>query len=161
AVLLQNIGSIHARAHRYPDAKDAYERALPLLKRHFGEQDPHVGSVLANLALVYRNLGDYERAFEMAQHGLEMDSTVPGPDHPDVGIDWLNLARISDKLGDERLALEQVDHAIEILGRRLPAGHPLRIQAANFRAGFLIQLGRLGEARKTLENFAATEAAGV
>src|SRR5262249_35006247 len=51
--------------------------------------------------------------------------------------------------------------AIEILGRRLPAGHPLRIQSANFRAGFLIQLGRLGEARKTLENFAATEAAGV
>jgi serine/threonine-protein kinase len=161
AVLLQNIGSIHARASRYQDAKAAYERALPLLRRHFGEQDPHVGSVLANLALVYRNLGDYERAFEMARHGLEIDTSVSGPDHPDVGIDWLNLARIADKLGNERLALEHIDRAIEIFGHRLPPGHPLQIQAANFRAGFLIHLGRLAEARKTLDNFANTKAGGV
>ena len=64
AVLLQNIGSIHARAGRFQDARDAYERALPLLRRHFGERDPHVGSVLGNLAYVYRSLGDYARAFE-------------------------------------------------------------------------------------------------
>jgi hypothetical protein len=43
----------------------------------------------------------------------------------------------------------------------LPPEHPLRIQAANFRAGFLIELGRLGEARKTLENFPSTETASL
>jgi hypothetical protein len=41
AVLLQNIGRIHSRAGRFQDAKDAYERALPVLRRHFGERDPH------------------------------------------------------------------------------------------------------------------------
>jgi serine/threonine-protein kinase len=161
AVVLQNIGGIHTRASRYQEAKAVYERALPVLRRHFGERDPHVGAVLGNLAFVYRNLGDYERAFEVAQNGLEIDTAVSGPEHPDVGIAWLNLARISDKLGDETLALKQIDRAVEIFGQRFPPGHTLRIQAANFRAGFLIELGRLREARKTLENFNATEAAGV
>src|SRR4029079_19378860 len=32
AVLLQNIGSMHRRAFRYREAKDAYERALPRLR---------------------------------------------------------------------------------------------------------------------------------
>jgi non-specific serine/threonine protein kinase/serine/threonine-protein kinase len=157
AVLLQNIGSIHARASRFQEAKEAYERALPLLRRHFGARDPHVGAVLGNLSFVYRNLGDYAQAFEAAQRGLEVDASVSGPDHPDVGIAWLNLARISDKLGELRLALEQIDRAIEIFVRRFAPGHPLRIQAANFKAGFLIELRRLGEARKTLDNFSATE----
>lgn len=161
AVLLQNIGSIHARAGRFRDAKEAYEQALPRLTRNFGERNPRVGSVMGNLAFVYRNLGDYERAFETAQRGLAIDISVSGPDHPDVGIGWLNLARISDKLGDERLAVGQIDRAIEIFRQRLPPEHTLRIQAANFGAGFLIQLGRLGDARKTVEHFAAAEAAGL
>jgi tetratricopeptide (TPR) repeat protein len=127
------------------------------LRRHFGARDPHVGAVLGNLSFVYRNLGDYAQAFEAAQRGLEVDASVSGPDHPDVGIAWLNLARISDKLGELRLALEQIDRAIEIFVRRFAPGHPLRIQAANFKAGFLIELRRLGEARKTLDNFSATE----
>jgi tetratricopeptide (TPR) repeat protein len=94
----------------------------------------------------------------VAQRGLEIDTAVSGSDHPDVAIDWLNLARISDKPGDEPLALEQVDRAIGILGQRFPPAHPLGIQAANFRAGFLIQMGRIEEARKTLEHFAVVEA---
>jgi serine/threonine-protein kinase len=159
AVLLQNMGSIHARARRFQDAKDAYERALPALTRHFGERDPHIGSVLSNLGQVYRNLGDYARALETAQRGLEIDTSVSGPDHPDVANALVKLARISDNLGDQRLALQQIDRALKIFEQRFPPGHPLRIQAANLRAGFLIELGQLAEARKTLENFAAMESA--
>ncbi|MGH9662946.1 MAG: tetratricopeptide repeat protein, partial [Bryobacteraceae bacterium] len=161
AVLLQNIGSIHRRARRYRQARDAYERALPLLKGHFGERDPHVATALSNLGVVYCSLGDYAQAFEKARRGLEIDTSVSGPDHPDVGIALLNLARISDTVGDRRAALEQVDRAIEIFGRRFPPGHPMRIRAANFKAGFLIELRRLAEARNTLENLAAREGVSV
>ncbi len=122
AVLLQNIGSIHARASRFPEAKEAYERALPLLQRHFGERDPHVGSVLGNLSFVYRHLGDYGKAFEMAQRGLEVDASVSGPDHPDVGIAWLNLARISDKLGEQPLASNKSTGPLKSSGTTLLPG---------------------------------------
>jgi serine/threonine-protein kinase len=161
AVLLGNIGSIHRRAHRYRDAKDAYESALPYLKRHFGERDPHVGSVLGNLSIVYRNLGDYARAIEMAQQALAVDSAVSGPDHPDVGVAWQNLALSTDTVGDTRQALGEIERAIKIFGQRLPPEHPLRIQAANIKAGFLIELGQLSDARKTLEDQDATQSAGV
>lgn len=161
AVLLQNIGGIYFRAHRYQEARDAYEQALPHLRRHFGEQDPHVGRALGNLASVYRSLGDYERAVELAQRGLGVDTSVSGPDHPDVGIAWMNLARSTDKLGDTQLAVEQIDKAIDIFGQRLTPTHPLRVQAANARAGFLIEMGRIGEARSTLEEFAAIESTSV
>jgi len=161
AVLLQNIGAVHDRARRYRDAKDAYEQALPLLKRHFGEQDHHVGTVLGNLAQLYQILGDYPRAFEAAQRGLEVDTTVSGPDHPDVGIAWLKLARISEKLGDQRLAVEQIDRASAIFGLRLPPAHPLRLYAAYFKAGFLIELGQLGDAQTLLESLAATQASSL
>lgn len=157
AVILQNMGGIHLRAHRYRDAKDAYERALPRLKGHFGEQDPHVGAALANLASVYRSLGDYVRAAEVAQRGLEIDTAVSGPGHPDVGIDWMNLARNTDKLGDTKRALEQIDRAAGILAQRLPPAHPLRIQAANFKATLLVEMGRLKEARQSLEDSTATD----
>jgi tetratricopeptide (TPR) repeat protein len=79
AVLLQNIGSIHARAGRFQEAKEAYERALPLLQRHFGQRDYHVGSVIGNLSFVYRNLGDYARAFEMAQAASKSTFPFPAP----------------------------------------------------------------------------------
>src|SRR5262245_50828734 len=161
AVLLQNIGAIHDRARRYRDAKDVYEQALPLLRRNLGEQNPHVGTVLGNLAQLYQILGDYSRAFEAAQRGLEVDTTVSGPDHPDVGIAWLQLARISDKLGDQRLAVEQIDRASAIFGQRLTTAAPLRLYAAYFKAGFLIELGQLGDARKLLEQLAATQASSL
>ena len=161
AVLLQNIGSIHTRARRYQEARDAYERALPSVAPPFWRAGSPRRSVLGNLGLVYCGLGDYARAFEMARRALGVDTSVSGPDHPDVGIDLLNLARISDKVGDQRSALEQVDRAIGIFDRRFPPGHPMRIRAANFKAGFLIELRRLAEARSTLENSAAAEGVSV
>lgn len=157
AVLLQNIGAIHTRASRYRQAKDAYERALPLLIRRFGERDPHVAAALGNLGLVYCGLGDYPKALETARRALAVDTSVSGSDHPDAGISLLNLARISDKAGDQRSALEEADRASEIFGRRFPSGHPLRIRAANLKAGFLIELRRLAEARATLGNLAVAE----
>jgi serine/threonine protein kinase/tetratricopeptide (TPR) repeat protein len=161
ATFLQNIGSIHRRALRYRDAKDAYERALPRLRTLFGENDPRVATVLDNLGVVYRGLGDYERAVEMARRGLEVYTAVSGPDHPDVGICWQHLAGITDKLGDVRLAIEQIDRAGAIFEQRLPSGHPFRIRAANDKARFLIELERLDDARHALDAFAVTEAASV
>lgn len=161
AVLLQNMGVIYFRAHRYQEAKEAYERALPHLKRYFGETDPHIGAVTGNLANVYRGLGDYERAVEMAQRGLEIDTAASGPGHPDVGIAWMNLARSNDKVGNPQLAVEQIDRALEIFAQRLTPAHPLSVQATNSKAGFLLELGRFGDARKTLEALAAPASAPI
>ena len=161
AVLLQNIGSMQVRARHYQEGKQALERALPHLKQHFGEQDPHIGAVLCNLADVYRILGEYERAVERAQSALEIDTAVSGAAHLDVGIDWLKLARSTDKIDKTPLALEQVERAADIFSKLFPLVHPLRIQAANAKAEFLIELGRLDDARKALDEYASAQADNV
>jgi serine/threonine-protein kinase len=161
AVLLQNIGAIQSRARRYREARTTLERALPLLLRHFGAQDPHLGAVYGNLADVYRALGNYTHSVELARRALDVDTAVSGPDHPDVGIDWLKLARSSDKLGDPLQALQQIDRAIEIFGRTLPVTHPNRIQAANYKAGFLIEQDKRDEARQLLDSLKGIQAPGL
>jgi serine/threonine protein kinase/tetratricopeptide (TPR) repeat protein len=161
AVLLQNIGSMQVRAHHYQDGKQALERALPHLKQHFGEQDPHVGAVLCNLSDVYRVLGEYESAVERAQSALEIDTAVSGAAHPDTGIDWLKLARSTDKIDNAQLALEQTERAAGIFSEHFPLAHPRRIETANAKAEFLIELGRLDDARKTLAEYAAAQAGNV
>ena len=161
AVLLQNIGSMQVRARHYREGKQALERALPHLKQYFGEQDPHIGAVLCNLADVYRSLGEYERAVASAQSALEIDSAVSGAAHPDVGIDWLKLARSTDKIDNTPLALEQTERAVDIFSQHFPLVHPLRIQAANAKAEFLIELGRLDDARKVLDEFPTAQADNV
>jgi tetratricopeptide (TPR) repeat protein len=78
-----------------------------------------------------------------------------------VGIDWLKLARCSGKGGDLRLALRQIDHAIEIFDQALRPNHPTRIQAANYKAEFLIELDRRDEARRLLDSFTGIETPGL
>ena len=143
---------------RYRDAKDAYEQALPLLRRNFGEQDHHVGTVLGNLAQLYQILGDYHaRLRSGAARSRDRHSRVRSRIIRMWASTGCNLARISDKLGDQRLAVEQIDRAGAIFGQRLPDAHPLRLYAAYFKAGFLIELGQLGDARTLLEQLVATQ----
>jgi tetratricopeptide (TPR) repeat protein/tRNA A-37 threonylcarbamoyl transferase component Bud32 len=160
-VLLQNIGAMQMRAGRYQEARATLEQAVPRLVLHFGAKDPHIGAVYGNLADVYRKLGDYTHAVELAQRALDVDTAVSGPAHPDVGIDWLKLARCNGKLGNPLLALQQIDNAIEIFDKALPPNHPTRIQAANFKAEFLLELGKRDEARRLLDSFNGIQAPGL
>ena len=160
-ILLGNIGAMQTRARKYREARASLEQALPRLVQNFGAQDPHVGAVYAGLAEVYCQLGSYTHGVELAQRALEVDVAVSGAEHPDVGSDWLKLSRCTDKLGNPAQALQQIDKAIGIFEKALPPAHPSRILAANYKAGFLIELGRRDEARRLLDSFRGVEVIGL
>jgi len=160
-ILLGNIGAMQTRARKYRQARASLEQALPQLVKNFGAQDPHVGRVYANLADVYCQLGNLTHGTELAHHALEVDIAVSGAEHPDVGVDWLRLSRCTDKSGDPAQALQQIDTAIGIFEKALPPGHPNRVQAANYKAGFLIELDKRGDARQLLESFNGLQASGI
>jgi tetratricopeptide (TPR) repeat protein len=158
---LQNIGAILVRTRRYREARATLEQALPRLLRYYGAKDPHIGAVYGNLADVYRNLGDSARGVDFARRAIDVDTAVSGAEHPDVGSDWLKLARCSEKLGEPTQALLQIDRALEIFGKTLPPAHPTRIQAANYKAEFLIDLGKTEQARQLLESFSDVQTTSV
>ena len=66
AGLMAAMGHIYFDASRWPDARDWYERALQV-----SSGDPNI---LTDLAVVYRNLGEFERSIELLDQALAADS---------------------------------------------------------------------------------------
>ncbi|MDR2528228.1 MAG: tetratricopeptide repeat protein [Synergistaceae bacterium] len=59
-----------ANSGQYLEAKEYYERALPLCLKLFGEEHPDTAASLSNLGNVYYKLGDYSKAKETHERAL-------------------------------------------------------------------------------------------
>ena len=66
AGLMAVMGNIYFDASRWPDARDWYEKALQV-----SSGDPNI---LTDLAVVYRNLGEFERSIELLDRAIAVDS---------------------------------------------------------------------------------------
>ena len=66
AGLMAAMGNIYFDASRWPDARDWYEKALQV-----SSGDPNI---LTDLAVVYRNLDEFERSIELLDRAIAVDS---------------------------------------------------------------------------------------
>lgn len=66
AGLMAAMGNIYFDASRWPDARDWYEKALQI-----SSGDPNI---LTDLAVVYRNLGEYQRTIELLDQAIAVNS---------------------------------------------------------------------------------------
>jgi len=66
AGLMAALGNVYFDASRWPDARDWYEKALRI-----SSGDPNI---LTDLAVVYRNLGDFQRSIELLDQAIAIDS---------------------------------------------------------------------------------------
>jgi len=66
AGLMAAMGNIYFDASRWPDAREWYEKALQV-----SSGDPNT---LTDLAVVYRNLGEFERSIELLDQAIAIDS---------------------------------------------------------------------------------------
>jgi len=66
AGLMAALGNVYFDASRWPDARDWYEKALQI-----SSGDPNI---LTDLAVVYRNLGDFQRSIELLDQAIAIDS---------------------------------------------------------------------------------------
>jgi len=66
AGLMAAMGNIYFDASRWPDARDWYEKAL-----QSSSGDPNI---LTDLAVVYRNLGEFERTIELLDQAIAINS---------------------------------------------------------------------------------------
>ena len=66
AGLMAAMGNIYFDASRWPDARDWYEKALQV-----SSGDPNI---LTDLAVVYRNLGEFERSIELLDRAIAVNS---------------------------------------------------------------------------------------
>ncbi|MCK5377434.1 MAG: tetratricopeptide repeat protein, partial [Acidobacteria bacterium] len=66
AGLMAAMGNIYFDASRWPDARDWYEKALQV-----SSGDPNI---FTDLAVVYRNLGEFQRSIEFLDQAIAIDS---------------------------------------------------------------------------------------
>jgi len=146
-------------------AVTAYQNALA--------EDPESHTALNNLGLVYQALGDDERAWELYQRALEVDSTFSNP-YTNGMLTLVNLNRIDDARGlHNRMATnfpgnpgvnsdgwwlygaigdyETAEQHLETLQRENPGNGSLQAEARFGLAGVASVAGQVGAAEEHLE----------
>ena len=105
-------------------------------EKALGTDHPSVARDLNNLGLLYKALGDYDKAEPLYERALEIDEKVLGPDHPNVAIRLNNLGSLYNNLGDYDKAEPLYKRALEINEKALGPDHPSTVLCRNNLNGF-------------------------
>lgn len=159
AECLNKHGAAAYRADKLEIAAMSFRRAVKLLERLKGLQDPDVATALNNLAMLYYARGDLNAAEPLYRRALEIDEAVTGKNSAPVATDLNNLALLlkEQKRLDEAEPL--LKRALEIKEQRLEDGHPSLLTGIKNYAAILRLLKREDEAN-ALDARAAAMAAG-
>ena len=83
-----------------------------------------VSVLLNNMAGVYEDQGDYEKALEYYSKDLEISEKVLGSGHPSTATTYNNMAGVYKAQGDYEKALEYYEKDLEISEKVLGSDHP-------------------------------------
>lgn len=141
---LNHLGLVLLARGEYAQAREALDQALEL---HRAGADVHVERTWHYIGLLYHRLQEFDTALEHLQRGLEVARTLPDPQRaaPLFG----SLAQVSNDAGRPARALEYARES-QLLAERLKSVSG-RIFSQLERGRALLELGRLKEARSTLE----------
>ena len=107
-----------------------------------------ISALLNNMALVYQEQGEYEKALEYFGKALDVRERVLGSDHPDTATTYNNMAVVYKEQGEYEKALEYNGKALEVVERVLGSDHPYTATMYNNIAGVY---WAQGEYEKALE----------
>jgi len=129
------------------------QEALVPLEQALEMQDPqkadaNLASILANLGMVLRDLGQREAAQQHLEHALAIHREAFGESHPTVAADLNNLATLAREMNQPEKALEHLGPIVDIARRLYGDVHPETSRAITNVAGVLRDLGD-GEAART------------
>jgi len=101
-----------------------YEETMQILESKLGSEHPNVVVLLNNLATLYRNMGEYEKALPFYLRVLEIKEKGPGLKHPSATVILSNLAELYREMGEYEKALQFFQMALYNNKRALGPQHP-------------------------------------
>jgi tetratricopeptide (TPR) repeat protein len=107
----------------YLSAQPLCERALTLVEKELGPEDPITAQRLSNLALLLEELQDPAAAQPLCERALAIRTKALGPDHPSTANSLNNLALLLLKQGDFASARPLLEQALAICERVLGSEH--------------------------------------
>jgi len=123
-----------------------YEEMLQILEAALSPQHPDVATTLNNIAGLYRQMGDYEKALPLYQKALEINEKVFGPQHPDVAITLNNIALLYENIGEYEKVLPLNQKAFEIIEKVFGSESPSLAALLNNLALVYYKIGKYEKA---------------
>ena len=121
-----------------------------IIKEAVKEKDGNIATLINNLGLVVRNLGDTMKAIEYYNKALEIDLAVFGDKHPNVAIRYSNLGVAWNNMANAKKAVAYYSKALEIDLAIFGDKHPnVATIYNNLGAAWL----NLGDAKKAIEYY--------
>ena len=124
ALLLDDIGTVHARAGNNDEALALHDRALVLIEAELGSQHIHTASVLNNIGSAHWNKGEYAEALAAFERALAIKIAMLGAEHPDVATLLNNMGAVAWGQGDYAAALQLFERALAARERAFGPAHP-------------------------------------
>ena len=131
---------------RYAEAERCSRRALAIIERSCGPDDPKLAIRLNNLAELLRKTNRLAEAEPLYRRALSIDEASLGPDHPDVARDLNNLAVLLKATNRLAEAEPLYRRALSIDEASLGPDHPNVAIRLNNLAELLRETNRLAEA---------------
>jgi tetratricopeptide (TPR) repeat protein len=145
AALTQQVIQLYAQG-RYSEAMPLAQRALAIREKALGPNDPDVGVLLENLAMLYRAQGRYADAEPMFKRSLAILEKALGPDHPELANSLKNLAQLYKDQGRYANAEPLFKRSLKIRKKALGPDHPDVAASLSALASLYQDQGRYSDA---------------
>ena len=112
-----------------------------------------VAAIYGNLAVIYRNKGNFKIALKYNQLAFELEKELFDPGHPLIATSLRNLAKTYYSMGDFDNAEKHIEDSIKIQEKTLSLNNQLIIHSYNDYAIILLDKGNSKEAESILRKF--------
>lgn len=134
----------HIKAGNNYLALDHYKKAMEISKSQLGEEHIFTALVYNDIAVVYENLGEYEKALEYYEKAITLKELKLSKDHLSIAITYDNVAGVRRAMGEKDKALDYCERAMGIIGSK---SDPLLLAKTYNNIALLYgDLGSYGEA---------------
>lgn len=148
AVLSMKLADQHIEAERYQEADPLIRRALTILERFFGAQDPEVAPALTKLGYLYQLQGKFVEAEQTHWKALEIRQQKLGKNHIDVAESLDYLARLQAAQHNPEQAERYLSSSLAIRQEHLGRSHPRVIANLEELAQLQFVQGNVDEAER-------------
>ncbi len=119
-----NLGVDQRQQGKTDAALAAYENALRIFQREYGEEHRHTLLVLNNIGNVHVSREDWAAALQAHRQVLERRQGTLAHDDPEIAQSLFNVALALEQIGDQQDALAHQQRAVELLVQRFGPDHP-------------------------------------
>ena len=141
-------GVIAAEQGHFQKALGAMSQAQALGLKVFGEGDPRTALDIMSFGNIYALKGEYDKALQYHQEGLDKFLEVADSDNPDIIYFWPNLAWDYARLGNHEKAQSYFEKALEVEIDINGPDHPSQVLTISNLGKSCFDQGKLDQAEE-------------